>query len=89
MCIRDSNNNKASVAFDVNDNLSVSYERETSSRGQNVDGTDEFDIQSHGIQAAYTMGGMTLGIAMNSHENATYVTGKDVTDTVFSVAMAF
>ena len=37
----------------------------------------------------YTMGGMTLAIAMNDHENVQYSNAKDVKDTVFSVAMAF
>ena len=29
-----------------------------------------FDIESTGIQAAYTLGGMTLAVAMNDHQNA-------------------
>ena len=29
-------------------------------------------MESTGIQASYTMGGMTLGVAMNDHENASY-----------------
>jgi len=35
------------------------------------------------------MGGMTLAVAMNDHDNAQYQNGKNVKDTVFSVAMAF
>ena len=46
-------------------------------------------MESTGIQAAYTVGGMTLAIAMNDHENAAYTNNRDVKDTVFSVAMAF
>ena len=46
-------------------------------------------ITSSGIQAAYTMGGMTLGVALNDHENAAYTKNKDVKDTVFTVQMAF
>ena len=87
--VRGYNNNKASVAFNVNDNLSVSYERERSSREQNVDGTDEFDIQSHGIQAAYTMGGMTLAVSRIEHENAGYTENKDAHNTIFAATMAF
>ena len=48
-----------------------------------------YDLESTGLQAAYTMGGMTLAIAMNDHENVQYSNAKDVKDTVFSVAMAF
>ena len=46
-------------------------------------------MESTGIQAAYTMGGMTLGVAMNDHENASYTQNKDIKDTVFTVKMAF
>ena len=48
-----------------------------------------FDLESTGIQAAYTMGGMTMAVAMNDHQNAQYVQNNDVKDTTFSVAMAF
>ena len=47
------------------------------------------EMESDGIQAAYTMGGMTLGIAMNNHDNATYTENKDIKETMFSVEMAF
>ena len=48
-----------------------------------------YGIESTGIQAAYTLGGMTLAVAMNDHQNARYTQNNDVKDTVFSVAMAF
>ena len=48
-----------------------------------------YDLESTGIQATYTMGGMTLGLAMNDHENVQYTNNKDVKDTVFTVAMSF
>ena len=80
---------KYSIAVNVNDNLSVSYENEESNPDNKTAATANYTMESSGIQAAYTMGGMTLAIAMNEHENATYLQNKDVTDTVFSVAMAF
>ena len=49
----------------------------------------DYTMEATGIQAAYTMGGMTLAVAMNSFENAQYTNNKDVDDYVFSVAMAF
>jgi hypothetical protein len=79
---------KASVAVNVNDDLSVSIEREVSNPSFTNDSTEN-KMTSLGFQAAYTMGGMTLAIARNSHDNAQYVTDADVTDTVLSVAMAF
>ena len=80
---------KYSIAFNVNDQLSVSYEKEKSAPDAKTAATAMIDLESTGIQAAYTMGGMTLAIAMNDHENVQYTTNKDVKDTVFSVAMAF
>ena len=81
---------KMSIAFNVNDDLSVSYSEEESTPDmQAATGTGFAEMESKGIQAAYTMGGMTLAIAHNNHDNASYTVGKDVQDTVFSVAMAF
>ena len=82
-------NRKYSVGINVNDSLSVSYENETSSPSTNTGATTQYDIESTGIQAAYTMGGMTLSVAMNDHENATYTENVNIKDTVFSVEMAF
>jgi len=80
---------KYSIAFNVNDDLSVSYENEESNPDNQTAATANFTMESTGIQAAYTMGGMTLAIAMNDHENVNYTDNKDVKDTVFTVAMAF
>ncbi len=80
---------KYSVAANINDNFSISYEKEESAPNSKTAATAMFDIESTGIQAAYTLGGMTLAVAMNDHQNARYTENKDVKDTVFSVAMAF
>tara|TARA_B100001559_G_scaffold308225_1_gene301168 strand:- start:447 stop:926 length:480 start_codon:yes stop_codon:yes gene_type:complete len=80
---------KYSISFNVNDDLSVSYENEESNPDNTTSATANYTMESNGIQAAYTMGGMTIGVAMNEHENANYVTNKDVNDTVVSIAMAF
>ena len=80
---------KMSIAFNVNDNLSISYEQEESEPKTQRKSTTQYTMESTGIQASYTMGGMTLGVAMNDHENASYTTNKDVKDTVFTVEMAF
>ena len=80
---------KYSVAMNVNDDLSISYEKEKSEANTQTNATAMFDLESTGLQAAYTMGGMTLAIAMNDHQNARYTENNDVKDTTFSVAMAF
>lgn len=81
-------NKKYSIGINVNDNLSISYENEKSDPHLSK-GTASYEMESTGIQAAYTMGGMTLGVAMNDHENASYTQNKDIKDTVFTVEMAF
>ncbi len=78
-----------SAAFAVNDDLTVSYTHEESNPDNQTAATANYTLESTGIQAAYTMGGMTLSVAMNSHENVAYTDGKDVKDTMFKVAFAF
>jgi hypothetical protein len=80
---------KYSIAFNVNDDLSVSYENEESNPDNKTAATTNYTLESSGIQAAYTMGGMTVALLMNEHENANYVQNQDVKDTVVTVAMAF
>ena len=87
--IESSENTKYSIAFNVNENFSISYEHEESNPDNQTASYANYTMESSGIQAAYTVGGMTLAIAMNDHENATYTENKDVKDTVFSIAMAF
>ena len=56
--------------------------------GVRTAGTDiEMDI-SH-IQAAYVIGGATVGIAIADADNADYTQGNAMKTTVFSLAMAF
>jgi hypothetical protein len=80
---------KYSIAFNVNDDLSISYEKEKSDPDNQTAATANYELQATGIQAAYTMGGMTLAVAMNDYENVQYTSLNDVKDTVFTVAMAF
>ena len=80
---------KYSIAANLNDDFSISYEKETSEPNTQTAATTVYDLESTGIQAAYTIGGMTLAVAMNDHQNAKYQQNNDVKDTVFSVAMAF
>ena len=80
---------KYSIAANINENFSISYEEEESDPTLQTSTTATYAVESEGIQAAYTMGGMTLAVAMNSHSNVEYTDGKDINETVFSVAMAF
>ena len=81
---------KASVAFNVNDNLSVSYEEERSARTL-IEGTASGDINASAIQAAYTMGGMTLALSHGSVDQVSYnnAVGANIDQTLFAMSMAF
>ena len=89
-------NKMMSIGFAINDNLSVSYENEKSdAQKRNVVATNrahtkanvELDVTT--LQAAYTMGGMTLAVAQVSHDNVGYVLNKDVKTTLLNLTMAF
>ena len=78
-----------SVAYNVNDALSVSAEIETSETNK-VSITDvEVEQKSTGVQAAYTMGGMTLALSYAKHDNNGYVNNADANQTLLAVSMAF
>jgi len=79
-----------SAALAINDDLSVSYEVEKSKAEYNLDSTASVEQKSTGIQAAYNMGGMTLALSMNSHDNVGYsTTAVDVDQVLLAVTLAF
>jgi hypothetical protein len=80
--------NKYSVAFNVNESLSVSYEMEKSER-ELIANAAESDIEASAIQAAYTMGGMTLAVSHGKTDNVGYTANNDAEQTLFAVTMAF
>ena len=89
-------NTSVGVAFNVNDALSVSFTQEQSESNRQImseTGTGqvktsvETDIKA--IQAAYTMGGMTMSIARKEIENMNYEKAVDASETVFAVSLAF
>ena len=81
-------NEKYSVAYNVNDSLSVSYEREDSNQ-EVIANAAEFDIKAEAVQAAYTMGGMTLSVSHGTTSNIGYAQANDTTLTLFAMNMAF
>ena len=78
-----------SIAFNVNDSLSVSYERETSETNKVTTTDTEVEQKSSAIQAAYTMGGMTFAVSLGSFDNNGYVANADAEQALFAVTMAF
>ena len=79
-----------SIAYVINDDLSVSYEKETSDVSYQEGDEADVEQKSTGIQIAYNMGGMTLALARNTHDNVGYsTTAPDRDQTLFAVTMAF
>jgi outer membrane protein OmpU len=85
--VEDYDQTNYSIAFAATDDLSVSYERETSEANK-LDDTS-VEQESSSVQVAYTMGGMTLAVAHSSHDNNGYVTGANTDQTLLAVTMAF
>ena len=85
------------IEFAVNDALTLSYNEEKSEAFTSVDivaGSSssvktsvESDIES--MQAAYVMGGATVGISIVEVDNADYTADLDEKRTVFTIAMDF
>ena len=82
-------NTKYSLAFNANENFSVAYSMEKSEANYKTAGTATVELESSGISAAYTMGGMTLAVAQVSHDNVGYIDGRNVKSTVLNLTMAF
>jgi hypothetical protein len=78
-----------SAAFNVNDSLSLSIEHETSETNKVTTTDTEVEQKSQAVQAAYTMGGMTLAVSVGSYDNNGYVTGDNADQALFAVTMAF
>ena len=78
-----------SLAYAVNDALSVSYTREEGERNFQTSATVAYDIEVDSIQIAYSLGGATLSIARADYENVGYANGVDATDTIIAMTFAF
>jgi len=82
-------NRGMSVAYAVNDELTVSWTQEDNARNFQTSATATFDIDVTSIQAAYTVGGATLSLARTSYDNISYVEGDDMEETLIALAFAF
>ena len=85
------------VQFAVNDQLSISASQEKfkssasdalSSAGARTI-TEDINMKSNHIQAAYVVGGATLGVARVQTKNDDFVTGRNAHKTTISVGLAF
>jgi hypothetical protein len=90
---QDYENEAYGISFNVNDALSVSYTNETSEARKKTTTDAEVvtrvEAEISAIQAAYTMGGMTLSLAQKDLENMDYTSQVNGKETVIAVALAF
>jgi len=77
------------AAFNVNDNLSISYGRMESKKGyvSQINNTTTMEIDSY--QIAYTMGGATIKIAETESTNNGYSAGTNREATTVALSLAF
>jgi hypothetical protein len=90
-------NTSYGIGYAVNDQLSVSYTEENSDAlftgatntlgGATVTPNVELELTS--IQAAYTMGGMTVALSMDEIKNGQYIKDRDINETMLTIALAF
>ena len=78
------------VAFNVNDSLSVSYSV-NNAQDYNVGtaGGLEYEEQNKGVMAAYSIGGASARLALNSADNVGGVTAVTAKNMEISLALAF
>ena len=87
-------NTSFGVSFNVNDNLSISYAEFESVRGKvahSNTGGPRPTTTVESMQAAYTMGGVSLKVALNDLDNGTYTTGtaNDAESSLVLLSLAF
>jgi len=77
-----------SISFNVNENLSVSYEKEKNTR-VGADTTADATQTTDAIQAAYTVGGVTMAVSHGETDGLSYTAGRKAGNTILVVSMAF
>ena len=81
-------NTMMSVAFNVNDALSVSYEDVESVKNMETT-TSNVTMDVSSVQASYTVAGMTLSVSNEQADNTGYVDANDLQETNFAMSIAF
>ena len=77
------------ISFNVNDDLSISYGKHTSTKHVNKNSSVELEAES--VQIAYSMGGASIRLAETSADNINYTsaTVNDRDGTTLSLSLAF
>ena len=82
-------NTGISLGYAVNDEVSVSYTRETSEANQSTSTNTIYDVEMDSVQVAYSLGGATLSLARADVENVSYKQNSDITETIIAMSFAF
>ena len=77
-----------SVAFNVNDSLSVSYEDIESLRA-NTTASNDVTMDVTSAQVSYTVAGMTLSLSNEEYDNHDYTNGNKMKETNLAMVIAF
>ena len=82
-------NTGMSLGYAINDEVSVSYTRETSEANQAHSTNTTYDVEMDSVQVAYSLGGATLSLARADVENVSYTQNNDITETIIAMSFAF
>ena len=82
-------NTGMSLGYAINDEVSVSYTRETSEANQAHSTNTTYDVEMDSVQVAYSLGGATLSLARADVENVSYAQNSDITETIIAMSFAF
>ena len=78
-----------SVAFNVNDSLTVSYATLEDNKEADSANKNTVDVDIDSIQAAYTMGSMAVKIQNTSTDNPNFVNNTEAEHTEINVSFSF
>ena len=85
-----------SIGFAVNDNLSISFTEEESTKKQKSKATatdvitrSDKTMEIQTIDVAYTVGGATFSVSTSEGTNDSYTTGDDTNEHIFAMSLAF
>ena len=78
-----------SIAFNVNDSLTVSYGTIEDNKMANSNDANTVDVEIDSIQAAYTMGSMAVKVQNTSTDNPNFVNNTESEHTEINVSFSF
>ena len=81
--VKDLETEMASISFNINENMAISYGT------QDTDNGSATDMEAEGFSISYTMGALSLRVADNEVDNLGHTSGNTSEVTEFSLALAF